>query len=232
MKLAVAEYFASIQGEGKHAGRSAVFVRLGGCNLKCVWCDSIKVWRRGETYNPIVFADLIVDMFHRQFESGAMLVITGGEPLIPAYHQSLIEFLNRLTAQLGFHPFVEVETNGTYEPDPNLNALISSYACSPKLKNSGMPRDKRITPALAFFANCRKAFFKFVVKDWADVVETLTDFVIPFNIAPDRVWLMPCADNEEELRLVAPEVVRWALRLGFNYSDRLQIRIWNQTTGV
>ena len=206
-------------------GRHSVFVRLGGCNLKCVWCDTVKVWRKGESYDPTVFAELVSEMFHRQFHDGAMLVITGGEPLIPAYHKPLISFITHLSNHLGFHPFIEVETNGTYEPPPDLDSLISSYACSPKLKNSGVPKEKRLTPSLNFFAHSRKSFFKFVVKSWSDVVEALTEIVNPLNIPPSKVWLMPCADNVQTLIKLAPQVAHWAQKLGWNYSERLHLRL-------
>jgi len=232
MKLAVGEYFLSIQGEGRHAGRLAVFVRLAGCNLDCVWCDSVKVWRHGRTYLAMDLAKFVADQFHKPFQSGAMLIITGGEPLIPAYHKPLIALLDELSRQLGFLPIVEVETNGTCTPHPDLDALIASYDCSPKLRNSGMPKEKRITPDFSFFAHSPKAFFKFVVTSWGDVQEVYSDFVVPFNLEPHRIWLMPCADNEQTLRELAPKVVQWALRMGWNYSDRLQVRLWDKTTGV
>lgn len=232
MKLAIGESFLSIQGEGKHAGRIAVFVRLAGCNLDCIWCDSVKVWRHGKTHLAADFAKAIADHFYRPFQDGAMLILTGGEPLIPAYHRPLIVFLEELSCHLGFRPFVEVETNGTCAPNPDLNALIASYACSPKLGNSGMPKEKRITPNFSFFVHNPKAFFKFVVASWDDVQEVYSDFVIPFNLEPHRIWLMPCADNERTLRELAPQVAHWALKMGWNYSDRLQVRVWDRTTGV
>ena len=49
--LPVSEVFGpTIQGEGPHAGRRVYFVRLGGCNLSCSWCDSAYTWD-GETYD-------------------------------------------------------------------------------------------------------------------------------------------------------------------------------------
>jgi 6-pyruvoyltetrahydropterin 2'-reductase len=95
-----------------------------------------------------------------------------------------------------------------------------------------MPKEKRITPDFSFFAHNHKAFFKFVVASWDDVLEIHRDYVTPFNLEPARIWLMPCADNEQTLRVLAPQVAQWALRVGWNYSDRLQVRIWNRATGV
>ena len=43
-KLPVMEQFLTLQGEGYHTGRSAVFVRLGGCDVGCVWCDVKQSW--------------------------------------------------------------------------------------------------------------------------------------------------------------------------------------------
>ena len=73
--LRVTEIFRSIQGESTHAGRPCSFVRLTGCPMRCVWCDSEYTFSGGE-YIPL---DQVMDQVH---EFGCKLVeVTGGEPL-------------------------------------------------------------------------------------------------------------------------------------------------------
>lgn len=72
------EHFWSIQGEGEHAGRTAVFLRLQGCPVGCAWCDSKRTWYAGGTRHHI---DEIVAIVAAHPDS-ELLVITGGEPLI------------------------------------------------------------------------------------------------------------------------------------------------------
>ena len=76
--LRVNEIFHSIQGESTHAGRPCVFVRLTGCNLRCVWCDTAYAFHEGSTWS--------VDEVVERVESfGCRLVeLTGGEPLLQA----------------------------------------------------------------------------------------------------------------------------------------------------
>ncbi len=213
-------------------GTPAVFLRLGGCNLKCVWCDTTEVWRRGKSVKVDDIASQIAQKWGDKLRLGAHLVITGGEPLIKPYHQPLIEFLQTLTDLIETAIFVEVETNATVAPSPALDALIAHYNCSPKLRNSGMPEHLRITPDFLFFAYSPKATFKFVVSCYEDIAEILNDFVTPYTLNPNRIYLMPCADNLSTLTELAPQVAEWAKQFGFRYSDRLQLRLWDRTTGV
>lgn len=93
MDLRVTEIFLSIQGESTHAGRPCAFVRLTGCPMRCVWCDSAYTFTGGErkTFNEI-FAQL------KSF--GCNLVeITGGDPL----------------AQKNVYPFITTLCDAGYE---------------------------------------------------------------------------------------------------------------------
>jgi organic radical activating enzyme len=76
--LPVVEEFFSLQGEGFHTGKAAYFIRLGGCDIGCSWCDSRFSWN--PDLHPMVETKAIVA---RVFDSGAdSAVVTGGEPLM------------------------------------------------------------------------------------------------------------------------------------------------------
>lgn len=77
-KLPLVEEFFSLQGEGYHAGKAAYFIRLGGCDVGCSWCDSRFAWN--PEMHPLIDADTIID---NVIKSGTdSVVITGGEPLM------------------------------------------------------------------------------------------------------------------------------------------------------
>jgi organic radical activating enzyme len=104
-RLPVHEEFLSLQGEGRHSGMAAWFVRLAGCDVGCPWCDSAGAWdERGAT-----FAD-VAEIAARAKASGApAVVITGGEPLM---HN-----LDNLTDTLHASGLsVHLETSGTHPP--------------------------------------------------------------------------------------------------------------------
>jgi organic radical activating enzyme len=72
------EHFCTLQGEGRYTGQASYFLRLGGCDVGCVWCDVKESW--DATQHPQVSIEEMVD---RVLESGvAIAVITGGEPLM------------------------------------------------------------------------------------------------------------------------------------------------------
>ena len=72
------EHFYTIQGEGVHQGKAAYFIRLGGCDVGCSWCDVKDSWDAGK--HPLYAIDDLVNKV-KEFP-GRIVVITGGEPLM------------------------------------------------------------------------------------------------------------------------------------------------------
>jgi organic radical activating enzyme len=101
--LPLMEAFYSIQGEGFHQGSPAYFIRLGGCDVGCVWCDVKESWP-AEAHPQTAVSEIVQGV--RQ--SGAdKVIITGGEPLM--YD------LTELTLRLKTLPVsIHLETSGSY----------------------------------------------------------------------------------------------------------------------
>jgi len=76
--LPLMEHFYTIQGEGFHTGKAAYFLRLGGCDVGCVWCDVKESWDANN--HPKV--DINTMLQYIQEAKAEMAVITGGEPLL------------------------------------------------------------------------------------------------------------------------------------------------------
>ena len=99
--LRINEIFHSVQGESTHAGRPCVFIRLTGCNLRCVWCDTAYAFHEGVSMT----IDEVVDRARR---FGCDLVeVTGGEPLLQPEASELM----RALLACGFE--VLLETGGS-----------------------------------------------------------------------------------------------------------------------
>jgi len=113
--LRVTEIFRSIQGESSHAGRPCTFVRLTGCPMRCVWCDSEYTFTGGE-HVPLE------DVISKVRDFGCNLVeVTGGEPLA---QKSAFTLISRLCDE-GFE--VLIETGGyvsTEEVDPRAKVIL------------------------------------------------------------------------------------------------------------
>lgn len=77
-QLPVMESFYTIQGEGYHQGRAAYFIRLGGCDVGCVWCDVKESWDASK--HPVQDIETIVAGAAQH--PGRIAIITGGEPLM------------------------------------------------------------------------------------------------------------------------------------------------------
>lgn len=245
MKLAVAESFVSIQGEGMTSGVPAVFLRLAGCNLRCggpgtefdkelhngaTWrCDTMEVWMNGTMTE---FNDIFTGAALDALGKGAHLVITGGEPLM--HQEKILQMLQHFTQVFGYCPYTEIETNGTIMPSKEMLEWIDQWNCSPKLSNSGNDKGIRLVPQVltAIAQEGKKAQFKFVVSREEDVQEIKEDFIAPRYIKPGQVWVMPAAENREELALNGAVVSAIALGECWNFTTRLQIVLWDMTTGV
>ncbi len=124
--LPVVEEFYSLQGEGFHFGKAAYFLRIGGCDVGCSWCDTKFSWNPG--VHPVVDVDQIIERI-TACPAGAV-VITGGEPLI----FDLTYLCNRLKDN-GIETFLE--TSGTYP----LTGTWDWICLSPKKQ---MPPDPEI----------------------------------------------------------------------------------------
>ena len=241
MNIRISEHFYSLQGEGKTMGIPAVFIRLQACNIMCggygtqkdgelhngaTWrCDTIEVWTKGMKKSIEEATELIEKEYGEVLKKGAHLIWTGGEPLL---QQHAICEIMTLLYNKGITPFVEVETNGTLLPIEKFDGWIDLYNVSPKLANSGVPYDKRIKrEVLDYYEYKDNAIFKFVITNednWEEVKE--------LNLNKDQLFLMPSASNIEELKETQKIVVEIAIREVIKFNTRLQIEIWNETTGV
>ncbi len=231
--IRVSEHFYSIQGEGPTVGVPAVFLRLQGCNLDCgnkggTWvCDTEKVWKSGAKLKLTDFFQAFYKKYHQAFDSGAHLVITGGEPLLQ--QQAIISFLQ----QFELKPTVEIETNGTIMPIKALAQFINQWNVSPKLSNSGEPFTKRINQkSLSWFLNQSNVMFKFVICTEDDMNEIEKDFPNIKRLPIRQKFIMPAADNRFDLHQSYESIIELAKTKGYSLSQRFHITLWDQTTGV
>jgi 7-carboxy-7-deazaguanine synthase len=101
--LPVMESFYTLQGEGYHQGKAAYFIRLGGCDVGCTWCDVKESWD-ADKHPLVAIENLILKVIETEAE---IVVITGGEPLM---HN-----LDGLTMALqGEGLRTHIETSGAY----------------------------------------------------------------------------------------------------------------------
>ena len=149
--LRVTEIFHSIQGESTWAGLPCVFVRLTGCPLRCVWCDTEYSFHGGEKFS--------LDEILKQVAGfGCRLVeITGGEPLI---HPNAFRLAKDLLDD-GFTVLVETSGAVDIEPlDPRAHTIMDL-----KAPGSG-EESKNLWSNLAYLSNRDEV--KFVLKDRED----------------------------------------------------------------
>lgn len=226
--LKVSEIFESIQGEGASAGQPAVFLRLATCNLHCSWCDTKYTW----DFNNHRYEDEVhtrgVESVRNELEAACArrLVVTGGEPLLQQASLAV------LLAALDRSFCVEVETNGTLAPAPELARRVDQWNVSPKLSKSGNREGLRLRPqVLGVFLATERAWLKLVVADEADVEEA-ERLIAELGWPRSRALLMPEARTREELAARTPFVAAASLARGLGLSPRLHVERWGGRRGV
>ncbi len=123
--LALHHTFYTIQGEGPHAGKPALFVRLFGCNLQCPMCDTDYTSEK-KMVNSAYLINKAIVAFPTTFKHEKLIVFSGGEP----FRQPIGQFVRELR-EAGF--IVQIETNGTlYLEDFPYEDPGVVIVCSPK----------------------------------------------------------------------------------------------------
>lgn len=240
-----AEIFRSIQGEGPMAGRPRTFVRLSGCNLHCVWCDTAYTWNwRGTDFAHVRDAadaphkfDLSEELIRLDIDDVAArvaqlstegVVLTGGEPMM---QRDALEHLIAALKQAARAPLIEIETNGSIAPGA-LERAVDLFVVSPKLAHSGNNAAVALNPAvLRTYAGLANAYFKFVARDAADVAQAAA-LADRFSIAPHRVYIMPEGVTSDALRQRAQFLTQSILDYGFNFTDRLHVHLFGARRGI
>lgn len=174
--MRIVEIFRSFQGEGYQTGRDVVFVRFGGCNLNCSWCDS--PWQKFGHLSLSEVLNYIVDL------GSSSVILTGGEPTI----QPEFSRLCRNLSEMGY--WVGIETNGLREIDEETRKWINWISVSPKIAYfEKYQQDKMLSLAnevrIVVDDSPKKEMLKFIQD-------------VPRLIASAHYYLSPCELNGEK----------------------------------
>lgn len=206
--LRVTEIFRSIQGESTHAGRPCTFVRLTGCPMRCVWCDSEYTFTGGEYF---ALDDVMNQV--RAFDC-KLVELTGGEPLAQREAFTLVE-------QLCSEDFeVLVETGGyisTEGVDPRARIILDvKCPASGEEARNHWPNLERLRED--------KDEVKFVIvnfEDWTYALEIIRRYELSKRA---KAILISPAWGELDLQ----EVAEWVSSSGLDLRMQLQLHkyIW------
>jgi 7-carboxy-7-deazaguanine synthase len=210
MDLRITEIFLSIQGESTHAGRPCSFVRLTGCPMRCVWCDSEYTFTGGER---IEFEEI----FAKLEEFGCRLVeVTGGEPLA---QKDVFPFISELCDR-GYEVLVETGGFVSTERVDDRAKIILDVKCpaSGEAERNQWPNLERLRPELDEV--------KFVVadpEDWDFAKKIIEEYGLEERAF--AVLISPVHETPH-LQEIAEEVSASGLRLRLNL--QIHKHIWGK----
>ena len=210
-------------------------------------CDSYASWDPNFKHlSPMLSTDTIVDSIMSMLPHNRWmdehLVITGGEPLL-GWQRSYTELLSH--ANMRGLQELTFETNGTQSLQQDLKIYLHQWAInrskgaitfsvSPKLSISGEKWEEAICPEVIYeYSQVGHVYLKFVVATKKDVEEA-QQAVDEYRKRGFRgnVYLMPCGGVEKLYTLNARNVANEAMRLGWRYSDRLQVPLFKNEWGT
>lgn len=223
------------------AGVPSVFVRLSGCNLRCVWCDTpYTSWLPEHKHQQVAQVAAQVRFFKCQH-----VVITGGEPMIQAPQLKVL--VDELASD---GKKITIETNGTIF-DPNIRPFL--WSVSPKLKNAEPVTPPRWRDAgdewvgeelkkhrrnnkldnLPRFLSAvgSEVQYKFVVQSRQDMDE-IDAIIKEYRLPSARIVLMPEGITEEQLRQRSVMLAEICKERGYRFSSRVHVMIWGNRRGV
>jgi 7-carboxy-7-deazaguanine synthase len=224
----VSEIFYSLQGEGVLAGTPSVFVRLSGCNLRCLWCDTPYTSWAPEG-DQMLLESILAEV--RRY-CATHVVVTGGEPMIAP---GIVD-LTRGLKELDLH--ITIETAGTvYQP-----VICDLMSISPKLANStplereggrwASQHDRlRYQPEVLRRLMAEYEYqLKFVVSEPGDIAE-IEKILKETGGERRRVMLMAEGTTAETIGQRAGWIAEICKREHFRYSPRLHIDLWGNERG-
>lgn len=210
-------------------------------------CDSYASWDpRFKDLSPVLSTDSIVDSIMSMLPHNRWmeehLVITGGEPLL-GWQRSYIDLLSH-DKMKGLQELT-FETNGTQPLQQELKSYLQqwginrsrgaiTFSVSPKLSISGEKWEEAICPGIINeYSQAGRTYLKFVVATKQDVEEA-QEAVNQYRTHGFRgnVYLMPCGGVEKVYNMNAKNVALEAMRLGWRYSDRLQVPLFKNEWGT
>lgn len=197
--LRITEIFLSIQGESSHAGRPCSFVRLTGCPMRCVWCDSEYTFTGGERNS-------FEEIFAQLEEFGCDLVeVTGGEPLA---QKSVFPFINELCDR-GYEVLIETGGFVSTENVDERAKIILDIKCtaSGEAERIHWSNLERLRP--------EKDEVKFVVADLNDW-EFAKAMIAKYDLAGRTKEILISPVHGIDMRPLAEAVATSGLRVRFN----------------
>jgi 7-carboxy-7-deazaguanine synthase len=177
IKYPINEIFYSIQGEGFHAGKPAVFIRFASCNLNCFWCDTDHSEKMRLTPNEILIR---IQELDPELDA-PLIVLTGGEPTI----HNLIPLLKTLEMKVPY--VIALETNGTnFKHIIECNGLIDWVTFSPK-------RYQDIKQTEIYH---RVSEVKIVLDDYGELASSMEiKGIFKRFFEQGRMFIQPCSEN-------------------------------------
>jgi organic radical activating enzyme len=206
--------------------------------VKVLGCDTVYAVNKEHfaySWIPINKVEELLNVLELyELPNAVDIVLTGGEPLIYASDAIFVAFLESL-AQRGHQ--ITFETNGSlgidFEKYPVYRECI--FALSIKLSNSLEPLSKRVRGDVIYSIaiKAKDAFFKFSI-DAESITLGLEDEIneIIVHSPKTKVYCMPVGGNKEEVESNTEPLIDFCKSKGYNFSDRLHIRVWDSNKGV
>ncbi len=209
--LYISEIFYSIQGESTFQGEPCIFIRLAGCNLRCIWCDTTYSFNEG---HKKTFEEILSEIKKNKTN---LVEITGGEPLL---QKNVISFM-KLLLHNNYKVLLETSGSISIKEVPKEVVIIMDIKC-PKSGES----DKNLWENIEYLKQYDE--IKFVIADKSDY-KWSKDIINIYQLnKKHKILLSPVYEYN-----IAKDLAEWILKDNLNVRLNLQLHkiLWNNERG-
>lgn len=246
--MKINETFVSIQGEGKWAGKPAIFIRTAGCCLSCPFCDTKYAWKMDGielVTEDDIYLYIITNVLPMS-KNIRTVIITGGEPLMIGNYQKFMT-LTRMLKSFGFK--IQVETTGLEEESSihmtNLRSILSNFSkyvdlfvVSPKFDyhSYNVKEEYSTLQGLIFnYYTCStlditsEINYKFLYQQ--NHISKILDIISNGYVSRDSIYIMAQTPSKSDFNIErwqeeCQQAVGFCLEHNLKYSPRLHIDIY------
>jgi len=213
-----------IQGEGLNVGKKMILLRTSGCNINCPDCDSKHTWNYVDKKWSIKELKKELEILREKYHDLSHILITGGNPEL--YYSEIVELVSNLGNT--YYWSFDFEVPGLISW-VNLSSYFNRIFFNVSPKIGALYNNEKVFNYNFFKMLPLNFIVKIVVSKntFNEDLKRINNFMKKYNLSPKDIYLMPFGTNREQIYTESQFLIEKCFELGFNFTPRLHILIYD-----